>query len=388
MTTVSPTARASTPSVPSMGPVPSIPALPSAAPVPSVGRVPAPTTRFVLPVDSEATGPPEHRGLTRDGVRLLVARPTEFEHRRFTDLEHQLEPGDLLVGNTSATLPAAIDVVRRSADAAESTAVHVSTTLDDDTWIVEPRRPGGPDRAVHAGASLELADGVRLELVAPYPDADTAEPRLWRAHPHPDRPVGEFLARHGRPIGYGYLDGAYPLADYQNVYAAQPGSAEMASAGRPFSERLLVRLMARGVVVAPIVLHAGVSSPEKHEPPMPERFLVPAPTARLVNATRAAGGRVVAVGTTVVRALESSIDLADPDGAVHAAGGWTNLVLGPDHPVRVVSGLVTGLHAPEASHLLLLEAVAGTELVGRAYAAALTQDYLWHEFGDSMLLLP
>jgi S-adenosylmethionine:tRNA ribosyltransferase-isomerase len=160
----------------------------------------------------------------------------------------------------------------------------------------------------------------------------------------------------------------------------------MASAGRPFTERVLVRLMARGVAVAPIVLHAGVSSPEKHEPPMPERFVVPAPTARLVRSTRAAGGRVVAVGTTVVRALETA---ADEGGTVRPVAGWTDLVLGPDRPARVVSGLVSGLHAPEASHLLLLEAVAGADLVGRAYAAAVEHgDYLWHEFGDSTLFLP
>jgi S-adenosylmethionine:tRNA ribosyltransferase-isomerase len=190
--------------------------------------------------------------------------------------------------------------------------------------------------------------------------------------------------RHGRPIGYGYLAGDYPLSDHQTVYATHPGSAEMASAGRPFTEQLLVRLIARGVVVAPIVLHCGVSSPEKHEPPMPERFTVPAPTAQLVNGTRAAGGRVVAVGTTVVRALESA---ADPDGTVHPAGGWTDLVLGPDRPARVVSALVSGLHAPEASHLSLLEAVVGPEVVGRAYAAAVEHGgYLWHEFGDSTLL--
>jgi S-adenosylmethionine:tRNA ribosyltransferase-isomerase len=343
--------------------------------------VTAPATRFVLPPDREATAPPERRGLTRDGVRLLVARPDGVDHRRFADLDEYLRPGDLLVVNTSATLPAALDA--RRADGSP-TVVHVSTTLDDGTWVVEPRRPDGPDRTVRAGEVLALAEDVRLELVRPYPDA--AAIRLWRARPHPHRAAAEFLTRHGRPVGYGYLAGSYPLADHQTVYALQPGSAEMASAGRPFTDRLLVRLMARGVVVTPIVLHAGVSSPEKHEPPMPERFTVPGSTARLVGTTRAAGGRVVAVGTTVVRALETA---AADDGTVRPAHGWTDLVLGPDRPSRVVSGLVTGLHAPEASHLLLLEAVAGPALVGRAYRAAVEHgDYLWHEFGDSTLFLP
>jgi S-adenosylmethionine:tRNA ribosyltransferase-isomerase len=347
--------------------------------------VTAPVTRFVLPHDRAATAPPERRGLTRDGVRLLVAGPEGVSHRRFADLEEYLEPGDLLVVNTSPTMPAALDARRRDGS---PTTVHVSTTLDDGTWVVEPRRPGGPDRTVTAGDVLILDDDVRLGLLTPYPDPDARLTRLWRALPHPYREAGPFLTAHGRPIGYDYLAGAYPLADHQTVYATPTStgmaSAEMASAGRPFTERLLVRLMARGVAVAPIVLHAGVSSPEKHEPPMPERFAVPPATARLVGSTRAAGGRVVAVGTTVVRALES---VADPDGTVHPASGWTDLVLGPDRPARAVTGLVSGLHAPEASHLLLLEAVVGPELVGRAYEAAVEHgDYLWHEFGDSTFL--
>jgi S-adenosylmethionine:tRNA ribosyltransferase-isomerase len=159
----------------------------------------------------------------------------------------------------------------------------------------------------------------------------------------------------------------------------------MASAGRPFTDRLLVRLMARGIAVVPLVLHTGVSSPELHEPPSPERFAVPDGTARLVNATRRAGSRVVAVGTTVTRALET---VTGEDGVAQAGQGWTDLVLGPDRPARAVTGLITGLHAPEASHLQLLEAVAGPGLVARAYAAAVDQHFLWHEFGDSMLFLP
>lgn len=169
------------------------------------------------------------------------------------------------------------------------------------------------------------------------------------------------------------------------MYATVPGSAEMASAGRPFTAPLLVRLMARGITAAPIVLHAGVSSPEAHEPPGAERFSVPEATARLVNTVRAAGARVVAVGTTVVRALESA---ATEEGFATASSGWTDLVLGPGRPARVVTGLVTGLHAPEASHLLLLEAVTGAGLVASAYEAAVERRYLWHEFGDSTLFLP
>lgn len=348
-------------------------------------RPATPATRFALPPGSEASAPPERRGLARDGVRLLVARPGSVTHHRFRDLPGLLEPGDLVVVNTSATLPAAVPGARR-ADGRPA-PVHVSTELDDGAWVVELRRVdgAGPDLHVRPGERLPLPGGVTLLLTEPYPDRAAEATRLWRAAVTPPTAAAAYLARHGRAIGYGYLAERYPLADHQTVFATQPGSAEMASAGRPFSAPLVVRLLARGVTMAPIVLHTGVSSPELHEPPAPERFAVPEVTARLVESARGAGRRVVAVGTTVVRALESA---AAPDGSVRAASGWTNLVLGPDRPARVVTGLVTGLHAPEASHLLLLEAVAGPGLVGEAYDAAVRERYLWHEFGDSMLFLP
>jgi S-adenosylmethionine:tRNA ribosyltransferase-isomerase len=349
-----------------------------------VAELAAPRTRFALPPGAEADGPPERRGVPRDGVRLLVARPAGIAEGRFRDLPAFLEPGDVLVVNTSATLPAALDA--RRADGAP-VPLHVSTWLDDGRWVVEPRRRDGtgPDLGLGAGDELALPGGVTLRLGEAHPDPGAVVSRLWRAEATPPVPVREHLARFGRPIGYGYLAGRFPLADHQTVYATQPGSAEMPSAGRPFTAPLLVRLMAAGVVVAPIVLHAGVSSPELHEPPGAERFVVPEATARLVDGALDAGSRVVAVGTTVVRALESA---TGPDGVVRAAAGWTDLVLGPEAPARTVGGLVTGLHAPEASHLLLLEALAGAELVGEAYRAAVAGGYLWHEFGDSMLFLP
>lgn len=341
------------------------------------------TAAFALPPGAEATSPPERRSLPRDGVRLMAVRPDGVTHHVFRDLPDLLTPGDLLVVNTSATLPARLDVRRRDGVAAP---LHVSTTLDDGDWVVELRRPGndGPDLGAEPGSTLDLPGGGILRLLRGHPHPGRGA-RLWRARPEPPVPARTVLAAHGRPVTYGYLRGPVRLADAQNVYATEPGSAENASAGRPFTDRLLVRLVARGVPVVPVVLHAGVSSPELHEPPAPERFAVPEVTARLVTATRRAGGRVVAVGTTVTRALESA---TGDDGVVRPAGGWTDLVLGPGRPVRAVTGLLTGLHAPEASHLRLLEAVAGRDLVDRAYAAAVAERYLWHEYGDSMLFLP
>jgi S-adenosylmethionine:tRNA ribosyltransferase-isomerase len=345
---------------------------------------PRPHTKFELPAGLEAALPPERRGLSRDGVRLLVASPTGLSHHRFSDLPQLLEPGDLVVVNTSATLPAALT----AGDAnGRRTGVHVSGWLDDTTWMVEVRRAGngGPDLGVHRADVFHLPAGITLTVASAYPDPTAVVSRLWRVSVSPPTELVAYLSEHGQPIVYRHSFSATPLSDYQTVYAEQPGSAEMASAGRPFTTNVLRRLTSAGVMVAPITLHAGVSSPEFHEPPAPERYSVPAHTARLVAATRDAGGRVVAVGTTVVRALET---VAGVDGDIRGASGWTDLVLGPGRPARVVTGLVTGLHLPESSHLLLLEAVAGPSLVCSAYAAAIEAGYLWHEFGDSMLFLP
>lgn len=334
---------------------------------------------FELPAALEATAPPPRR----DRVRLLVASRTGIQHARFEEFASFLSPGDLLVVNTSATLPAAVDGQRADGRAV---TVHFATALDDGGWVVELRPPGratGPLTDVMSNERIELPDAVLLTVVKPAAPADPV--RLWRASVAVEGDVLTFLARAGRPIRYGYVPDAYPLSDYQTVFARQPGSAEMPSAGRPFTTEIVTDLVVRGVAVAPVLLHTGVSSQEAGEPPLPERFDVPAATARLVNTARAAGGRVVAVGTTVTRALESAAAL---DGTVHAQAGWTDLVLGSGRPARVVDGLVTGWHAPGASHLQLLQAVAGPELVRRAYAAALRHRYLWHEFGDSCLLLP
>jgi S-adenosylmethionine:tRNA ribosyltransferase-isomerase len=363
---------------------------------------------FDLPHDLEAGQPPESRGLARDGVRLLVAdgaglrhapsrhapsrhapsshaqyRPaqshhTRFRHARFRDLGQFLSPGDVLVVNTSATIAAAVDG-RRPGGA--PVTVHFSTSLDDGSWLVELRPPGratGPVRDASAGERVALPAGAVLTLQA------AAGGRLWRAQVAAEGDVREFLSASGRPISYAYLAGSWPLTAYQTVFARDPGSAEMPSAGRPFSTELVTRLAVGGVVIAPVTLHTGVSSLEAGEPPLREWCRVPGPTAGLVSHARAAGHRIIAVGTTVTRALETR---AAPDGTVTAGQGWTDLVLGTGRPARAVDGIVTGWHAPGASHLSLLAAVAGPDLVSDAYAEAIRHRYLWHEFGDSCLLL-
>ncbi|MDQ1375516.1 MAG: S-adenosylmethionine:tRNA ribosyltransferase-isomerase [Actinomycetota bacterium] len=337
--------------------------------------------RFELPPQLEASEPPEARGLTRDAVRMLVATKHDLAvtHATFSDLPRFLDAGDLVVVNTSGTLAAAIAA---TGPAGEQLAVHLSTRLPADLWVVEVRKDDHPFTQAQAGWTLALPAGGSVELLAPYAPSHG---RLWIAAIRLPDPLLTYLAVHGGPIRYGYVAGTWPIAMYQNVYATEPGSAEMPSAGRPFTPEVITRLVAKGVAVAPIVLHTGVSSLEAHEPPYPEQFRVSAQTAHAVNDTHRQGGKVVAVGTTVVRALETVVD---ERGHVHAGEGWTEVVITPERGVRAVNGLLTGWHEPEASHLDMLDAVAGRALVERSYRAALAEGYLWHEFGDVHLVLP
>lgn len=346
-----------------------------------------PVTVFPAPVESTAPAPAEARGLARDQVRLLVARPDGVTDTQFRDLADHLAPGDLVVVNDSATVAAEVDARGPYGDV----VLHLATPLDDGTWVTEVRTAPDAGRAVLDAepGSVYRAGPVEVALVEPYPRSSSPTGRgnrLWRARV--DGPLAAHLASNGRPIGYGYLPRRYPLSSYQTVFSTHPGSAEMPSAARPFTPSLVTRLVTKGVAIAPVTLHTGVSSQEAGEAPQSERFAVPESTARLVNAVTAGGGRVVAVGTTVTRALESAVEKG-PDGhLVVARQGWTERVVTPADPPQVVTGLITGWHDPQASHLLLVEAVAGRALSQRAYDAAVAGEYLWHEFGDASLLLP
>jgi S-adenosylmethionine:tRNA ribosyltransferase-isomerase len=347
-----------------------------------------PRTRFAPPAGTTATEPPEQRGLRRDGVRLLVATDAGIVHTRFTRIGDHLGSGDVLVVNTSATVPGQLDGRRTGAPV----IVHVANRLADGSRVVELRTPpyaAAPVLDGRPGERIELPAGAVVELVTPYPEPGSSPSgqgnRLWRGRLETTTRVGDYLTAYARPISYGYLRESFPIAAYQTIFALCPGSAEMPSAARPFSTELVARLVARGVTFAPITLHTGVSSQEAHEGPQAEWFEVSRTTADLVNAARQRGSRVVAVGTTATRAIESA---ATEGGRIEPTSGWTELVITPDRPVRVVDGLVTGWHNPDASHLLLVESVAGPELTQRAYDAAVAERYRWHEFGDSALLLP
>jgi S-adenosylmethionine:tRNA ribosyltransferase-isomerase len=313
-------------------------------------------------------------------VAMLVASRADgtLTHACFCELGEFLRPGDLLVVNTSATLPAALPGVLDG----EEVDLHLSTPATDRDWVVELRTADRlPLRPPRMGSIVGLPGGASAELLAPY----LASSRLAVARLSLPEPVEDYLGRHGHPIRYRHSVDGRPIAEYQTIFARDPGSAEMPSAARPFTGELVAELAARGVMFAPVTLHCGVSSLEAGEHPYPERYRVPAQTAWLVNSVRWRGGRVIAVGTTVVRALET---VAAPDGVVAAGSGVTNLTVTPERGLRSVDGLITGWHEPESSHLSLLEAAAGPDLLRRSYDAAYAGGYRFHEFGDSHLILP
>ena len=347
---------------------------------------------FDLPPELEASAPPEARGLRRDEVRLMVSYRSadRVVHAHFHDIGSFLLSGDVVVINTSGTLSAALNASRSDGTPIE---LHLSTHLPADLWSVELRqlsdRGTQPFYQATRGEMLQLPAGAAVTLLAPYTPqgfmAPNGHTRLWLATLDLPYPLQDYLVEHGFPIRYGYVKRSWPIEYYQTVYTTEPGSAEMPSAGRPFTASLIAQLVARGVQFAPLLLHTGVASLEDHEPPYEEYYRVPSETAQLINAAHAAGRRVIAVGTTCVRALETVVDST---GVIHPGEGWTRTIVTPKRAIRSVDGLLTGLHEPHATHLAMLEALAGRAHLQLTYAEALRQRYLWHEFGDVHLILP
>ncbi len=358
-----------------------------------MNNIPLSNIEFSLPPDLEASAPPEARGLRRDQVRLMVSNYStdHVEHTRFYNFYKFLNEGDVVVINTSRTRNSALLVTRSDGTLLE---LHLSIHFDDDLWTVEVRSMDEAGKTkhfedVHPGEILSLPSSASAILQEPYISDcnDNSKPSetLWLAKVEFPQDVDEYLARYGFPIRYNYVKERWPLSFYQTVYATEPGSAEMPSAGRPFTSRLLKRLESNGIRIAPLVLHTGVSNLETHEPPYKEFYRVTHETAQIVNEARSSGHRIVAVGTTTIRALES---VTNGDGKTHAGEGWTCLVITPQRGLRAVNALLTGMHEPEATHLAMLEALAGEAHIKVAYEEALRKGYLWHEFGDLHLILP
>jgi S-adenosylmethionine:tRNA ribosyltransferase-isomerase len=348
---------------------------------------------FQIPAHLEAAQPPEARGLARDQVRLMVSYRSDntIVHTQFRRLPDFLEPGDVLVINTSATLNAAVNARREDGTSLE---LHLSTHLPADLWSVELRQPTPqgtlPFYTARPGERFSLPGGASATLLTPYRSDQRAyhNPglrRLWIAELHFPQPLLPYLEQYGFPIRYKYVRESWPNSYYQTVFASQPGSAEMPSAGRAFTPELITQLVAKGVQVAPLLLHTGVASLEEFEPPYEEYYQVPAETAALVNAAHTAGKRVVAVGTTVVRALET---VTTPKRVTRAGEGWTDVIVSPERGLYAADALLTGFHEPRSTHLFILQALAGKAHLRLTYQQALEKGYLWHEFGDLHLILP
>lgn len=340
--------------------------------------------KLTLPPFREAHEPPEIRGIARDQVRLMVSYRSDnaILHNQFDEIGHFLARGDVLAINTSGTMKASLPAVDANGQMFE---VHLSTRIDDDHWTIELRFPSpqgsAPFLGAQEGQEFSVPGGGSLELVSRFQKQSS---RIWVALISLPSEVSEYLDKYGSPIRYGYVPSEWDSIYYQTAYATEEGSAEMPSAGRPFTPSLIAQLVARGIVFAPLMLHTGVASLESDEDPYPEYYRVPAETAEIVNIARAHGRRIVAVGTTVVRALES---VTDSEGVTWQGEGWTDLVVRPKRGVRSINGLLTGFHEPKSTHLAMLEAFAGREHVQLAYAAAVAHRYLWHEFGDLHLIL-
>jgi S-adenosylmethionine:tRNA ribosyltransferase-isomerase len=333
-------------------------------------------------------------------VRLLVSYlgDDRVVHASFRELPDFLKAGDVLVVNTSGTMNAAIPATREDGS---FVTVHLSTQLPADLWVVELRSSIGTEPLLdgESAETLRMPGGAWMTLHTPYLPQNRlsggGSNRLWISTLNLPTSLNEYLDLYGAPIRYGYVRESWPIGYYQTVYATETGSAEMPSAGRAFTPELITHLVAKGVRISPLILHTGVASLEDDEPPYEEFYRVPSETARAVNEARADGRRVVAVGTTVVRALET---VTDSDGVAHPGEGWTDLFITPERGVRSVSAMLTGLHEPRSTHLAMLEALVGRGKMrtvssrGRdhlrtAYREALREGYLWHEFGDLHLIL-
>lgn len=349
-----------------------------------------PLLNFTLPPTLEAGEPPEARGLERDEVRLMVSyiSTNKVEHTWFRHIGDYLEPGDVMVINTSGTLNAALPAIRSDGTHFE---LHLSTHLPSNRWVVELRayqdnreKTTRPFYDIYPGESFQLPAGGRVNFLTPYAPGQ-AVARLWVGTLNLPISLHDYLDQYGFPIRYSYVKEGWPLSYYQTVFATEKGSAEMPSAGRAFTPALLTQLIARGIQIAPLLLHTGVASTEHNEPVYEEYYRVPESTARLVNVAHQAQQRVIAIGTTVVRALET---VTDPNGIAHSGEGWTDILITPQRGIRVVNGMLTGLHEPLSTHLAMLETLTGRQHLEITYREALNEGYLWHEFGDLHLILP
>jgi len=332
---------------------------------------------YVLPPECIAQAPVE----PRDHSRLLVVKAQEHQHHYFYDLPDLLQPGDLLVLNDTQVLPARLIGRRNGGGAAEILLLHEVAPL---TWEALVR----PGRRLHLGQKVYFPENVAAEIIA-------------------EAPEGRRQIRFDLPSGlafFPWLDqvGQMPLPpyitsretspeQYQTIWAKVPGAVAAPTAGLHFTAELLVQLAARGIQTTHITLHVGlgtfrpVAAMDIRKHTMHQEWLVVSPaTVAQIQATQQAGGRVIAVGTTVVRALES----ASQTGSLQPWAGWSELFIYPGYRWRTVEGLITNFHLPKSSLMMMVSALIGRERLLRLYDEAIKESYRFYSFGDAMCLLP
>ena len=342
--------------------------------------------QFDLPQSLACPQPTEERNLARDKVRLLVTtNQGQIEHSTFDHLPSFLKKGDVLVVNTSATIPAALPV---ALPGGKQGKLHISTKLGNRRWLIEIREiTGNKTVRWHEGKEemfFLLPSGAGVQLKQRF-YKDNRLLHLWVAEFNILQPMQAYLSENARPIQYEKLDHRYPLAYYQTFFSFHPGSSEMPSAGRGFTTRLIEGLLKKEITLVPIMLHTGVSSLEENESPYPEYMEIDPVSAATINLAKKQQRRIIAVGTTAVRAIETA---ADDDGRVHPYQGNTELFIDGSYRMKIVNGLLTGFHEPRASHLNMLQSVGGYEHISNAYSEAIKAGYYWHQFGDLHLILP
>lgn len=322
------------------------------------------------------------------GARLLVMGD-ELVDDRIENLDRHLLPGDLVVLNDAATLPASL-----AGHAGESPIeMRLASSQEDGSWQAvlfgsgdwrTPTEEREPPPLVRTGEVLSF-EGLRARVIA----ISDISPRLVRVRfDRAGAALWGAIYAAGRPIQYAYLEHALELWAIQTAYATRPWAVELPSAGRPLSFATLSALRKRGVDIATVTHAAGLSSTGDalldRALPLPERFEIPTSTLWSIAETKRAGGRVIAVGTSVVRALEASAAMAGSSLPI-VRHGMATLRIGPAHQPRVVDALLTGMHVPGESHYDLLQAFVSQEALERASAHATARGYLCHEFGDATL---
>ena len=335
---------------------------------------------FFLPDELNASDPPEKRGIRRDHVRMMVLdRATgEIRHDRFFHLTNYLHPGDLVILNNSRTIPAVLQAewLRNTVQLAPKVEVRLARRRGEDAWdaliVASP---------IKTGDILQFSPELSATVIAEKENSPLKIIKFSKK----GTDLFNIIYALGEPVRYEYIDHPWDLDYYQTVFASHPGSVEMPSAGRAFSWELLFKLISNDIQVEFIQLHTGLSyllddqwvqTPEENE----EEYHITDRTMEMILETKASGKKVIAVGTTVVRALES----AAKNGAL---SGLTNLYIDQHYPLKIADGIITGFHEPKASHLDMLSAFVSEQNLLKAYDQAIGAGYLWHEFGDMNLII-